>query len=153
MTMVEFADLIGATNSTISKYESGRLVPSKTVLILLFLLADESEKSGLREALGIWDQKKLQTSFPAAREKLTELLKTLGQSRNASAEEQARIEFGKEALALLSARAPLDPAAIEIVRCLRTHSASRKLHTSLPQILAYLEVALAEPSRPLGRKQ
>ena len=145
MTMVEFADLIGATNSTISKYESGRLVPSKTVLILLFLLADESEKSSLKEALGVWDEKKSQESFPAAEAKLTELLKTLRKSRNASVQDRARIEFAKETLALLTARTPIDPAAVEILGCLRTHVANRKLHTYLQQILTYLEVALAEP--------
>ena len=150
MTMVEFADLIGATNSTISKYESGRLVPSKTVLILLFLLADESEKPSLREALGVWDEKKSQASFPAVKTKLTELLKTLRKSRNASALDRARIEFAKEALALLAARTPIDPAAAEILGFLRAHAANRKLHASLPQILTYLEVALAE-RRPASR--
>jgi len=152
MTMVEFASLIGATDSTISKYESGRLVPSKTVLILLFLLADESEKSTLKEALGVWDEKKSQASFPAAEAKLTELLKTLRKSRNSSAQDRARIEFVKEALALLAARTPIDPAAVEILGFLRTHAASRKLHTSLAQILTYLEVAMAEP-RPASRNK
>jgi len=50
--MAEFAEVLGTQQSTISRYESGQLVPSKSVLILLFLIARAREREALAKAIG-----------------------------------------------------------------------------------------------------
>jgi len=42
--MVEFAGMIGRQQSTISRYEAGKLVPGCAVLILLLQLAQDAER-------------------------------------------------------------------------------------------------------------
>ena len=51
-----FADLIGTDQSTVSRYEANQVVPSRTVLILLLLLASEEERPAIREAMGDIDE-------------------------------------------------------------------------------------------------
>jgi transcriptional regulator with XRE-family HTH domain len=52
-TMVEFATLIGAKQSTVSRYEAGKLKPGRPVLILLLQLAKGGEKAAILQALGV----------------------------------------------------------------------------------------------------
>ena len=52
--MADFAKLIGANQSTVSRYEADRLVPSRTALILLLQFATEEQERGpIVKALGV----------------------------------------------------------------------------------------------------
>ena len=65
-TMVEFAALIGAKQSTVSRYESGKLVPGRPSLLLLLQLAAGHERWPILGALGVdkrlahdWNERRL----------------------------------------------------------------------------------------------
>jgi transcriptional regulator with XRE-family HTH domain len=51
--MVEFARHLGCTHSTISGYESEKITPSASMLLLLLPLAQGSERKALLDALGV----------------------------------------------------------------------------------------------------
>lgn len=52
-TMVQFAQRLGVKQSAVSRYESGKLNPSQTILLLLHSLAESaSEKEAVNAALG-----------------------------------------------------------------------------------------------------
>ncbi len=71
-SMVEFSRLVGAGQSSISRYESGKTIPGKTMLILLLLLAQGDEKEPLLKALGLRDDAEIQQVFDGALESLVE---------------------------------------------------------------------------------
>ncbi|MEN6535951.1 MAG: helix-turn-helix transcriptional regulator [Bryobacteraceae bacterium] len=52
-TMVEFAEIIGAKQSTVSRYEAGKLIPGRPVLLLLLQLAKGNESGPVLDALGV----------------------------------------------------------------------------------------------------
>ncbi len=52
-TMVQFAEIIGAKQSTVSRYEAGKLIPGRPVLLLLLQLAKGSERDPVLDALGV----------------------------------------------------------------------------------------------------
>lgn len=52
-TQVEFARELGVRHSAVSRYEAGKLSPSRSIMLLLLQLAEtDEEKQPLREALG-----------------------------------------------------------------------------------------------------
>lgn len=53
MTTTEFAEAIGATNPTVSRYETGKLRPSRSMLLLLYAFAETAEeRRPIVDALG-----------------------------------------------------------------------------------------------------
>jgi transcriptional regulator with XRE-family HTH domain len=52
-TMVQFGERLGCANSVVSRYESGILTPSRSMLLLIYRLADTpAEKAAIEAALG-----------------------------------------------------------------------------------------------------
>jgi transcriptional regulator with XRE-family HTH domain len=51
--MVNFARRLGCTQSTISGYESGKIAPSRSMLLLLLPLAQGEERTAILDTLGV----------------------------------------------------------------------------------------------------
>jgi transcriptional regulator with XRE-family HTH domain len=49
---VDFAHVLGVQPSTVSRYESGKLQPSRTILLLLWDMATEIERSIIEPSMG-----------------------------------------------------------------------------------------------------
>lgn len=128
--MTEFAELLGTDQSTISRYESGQVVPSRTILILLFLLASVAERESIREAMGSVSEAMLMSRYEGAREALKDVPKGSNTSLAVFAEESAAIVSSKE---------PIEPAFVELVKLFRRHGRNRKLRQAMEQFVPYLE--------------
>jgi transcriptional regulator with XRE-family HTH domain len=134
-TMTEFAESLGTDQSTISRYESGQVVPSKTVLILLFLLASGEERDAILEALGDVSEASLLSRYRGAEEALKRLPKHTDTSR---------VEFAEQSAALVSSKDPIDPTLVQLLRLFRNHGRNRKLRQVLVQMLPYFEFVARE---------
>ncbi len=150
--MVEFAPLVGADHSSVSRYESGKIVPGKAVLILLLLLAQGDEKEPLLKALGLRDDPEIQQLFRGALESLVEYERLAMRSRRRSKKDAGLAEFVKEAAAIAAAGLSVDPVVADILRLIRTSKASPKIQAHFRTLMAFLDVALAESKPPLIRK-
>lgn len=128
--MTEFADSLGTDQSTISRYESGQVVPSRTVLILLFLLASGAERDAIREAMGDVGEASLMARYRHAEEALKLLPKRTDVSR---------VEFAEESAAIISSKEPIDPVLVELLKLFRGHGRNRKLRQAVAQMLPYFE--------------
>jgi transcriptional regulator with XRE-family HTH domain len=51
--MIEFAEMVGARQSTISRYEAGKLLPRRPALLLMLQLAEAEERWPILNALGV----------------------------------------------------------------------------------------------------
>ena len=128
--MTEFAESLGTDQSTISRYESGQLVPSKTVLILLFLLACEEERGAIRDAMGDVSEASLLARYGRVEDELKGLPKHFDASR---------LQFAEESAAIVSSKEPIEPALAELLKLYRAHARNRKLRQALAQMLPYFE--------------
>lgn len=134
-TMTEFAESLGTDQSTISRYESGHVVPSKTVLILLFLLAAGTERDPIRQAMGEMSEAALLAHYKGAEETLKRLPK---------GSDRSRAEFAETSVALVSSEEPIEPALVELLRLFHTHARNRKLRQILGQMLPYFQFVAGE---------
>src|ERR1700687_5188849 len=151
-SMVEFARLVGADQSSVSRYESGKTPPGKTMLILLLLLAQGDEKAPFRQALGLRDDAEIQHVFEGALESLLEYERLAARSRSRSKKDAGLAEFVKEAAAIAAAGLSLDPALAGILRLVRTSKASPRIQAHFRTMMALLNVALAESKASVDSK-
>jgi len=143
-TMAEFAEMIGTEQSTISRYEAGQIVPSKTVLILLFLLATDSEKKTILEALGIGDEQQIEAQFRGAEEEL----KKVSELRRRHGRDPTLIQFAEEAAKIVSTGAPVEKALVQILKLWRLHRDNKELLQSLEQMLPYFRFVAVQGGKP-----
>jgi transcriptional regulator with XRE-family HTH domain len=94
-TIVEFARLVGSDHTSVSRYESGQIVPGKPILILLLLLAQGDEKPPLVKALGLRDDDETQTTFEDAMASLLEYERQATRSRSKSRKDAGLTEFSR----------------------------------------------------------
>lgn len=151
-SMVEFSRLVGANQSSVSRYESGKTPPGKTMLILLLLLAQGDEKAPLLQALGLRDDAEIQQVFEGALASLVEYERLAARSRDRSKKDAGLAEFVTEAAAIAAARLSVDPVVADILRLLRTSKASPKIQAHLRTMMALLNVALAESKASVDSK-
>ncbi len=123
--MTEFAELIGIDQSTISRYEGGQIEPSRTVWILLFLLASSGEREAILEAMGEGSEASLASRYRNAEESL-KLLKREKTDVN-------RIEFAEASTALLASKESIDPALVQMLKLYP----SKKFRQALAAMLPY----------------
>jgi transcriptional regulator with XRE-family HTH domain len=142
--MTEFAQLIGSDQSTISRYESGHVVPSRTTLILLLLLSAEDERKPILEALGDVDEKLVRSRFADAREILTARSPSKSVRRRSGAD-QTRALFAEESAAIVSSAKQIEPALVEILKLCREHSENRNLSRCLSQMVPYFRFVVDQP--------
>jgi transcriptional regulator with XRE-family HTH domain len=146
-TMVEFGRIIGANHGTVSRYESEKVPPSNSMLILLLLLAEGEEKEPLLKALGIGDDAEIQGAYQHALNSLLEYGRRAGRSQSKSTKEAGLRKFVEEAAAIATSGISLDLAVAEVLRRLRTPKASRQIQAHFRTFLACLDVAGPEPKR------
>jgi transcriptional regulator with XRE-family HTH domain len=151
-TMVEFARLVGSDHTSVSRYESGQIVPGKPILILLLLLAQGDEKPPLVKALGLRDDDETQRGFEGALASLLEYERQAARSRGKARKDAGLTEFVKEAAAIANARLSVDPAVAEVLRRLRESKADRKMQTQFRNFLIYLDIAMPH-SKATGKEQ
>jgi hypothetical protein len=135
--MAEFADTLGTQQSTVSRYEADQLVPSRSILILLFLLAEGDDRRALSDALGLRDPKTLQAKFAAAKEQLDSIKRARRPSKKQSGTSEDAITFANEAAAIATLGEPIDGALIEFLRLWRAHPESKQLQKALATMLPY----------------
>ena len=140
--MVEFARLVGSDHTSVSRYESGQIVPGKPILILLLLLAQGDEKPPLAKALGLRDDDEAQRAFEGALASLLEYERQATRSRGKVRKDAGLTEFVKEAAAIANARLSIDPAVAEVLRRLRASKGDRKMQTQFRNFLTYLDIAM-----------
>jgi transcriptional regulator with XRE-family HTH domain len=143
--MVEFAEMIGCRQSTVSRYESGKLIPGRSVQLLILQLAQGAERKPILDALGVgpaaasgWPERDL---FGA--------LKTFEQYLNLPAHARARAPsaslaaFAKAAKVIVLERSEVDPAVVSIVQQWAQHGGNPKAVPHFRNIAAYLDVELS----------
>jgi DNA-binding XRE family transcriptional regulator len=148
-TMVQFADMIGCKQSTISRYESGKLVPGRTVLILLLRYAHASERQPILDALGVsctaaqgWDQRELVDALKTFQDYLEVSAAARSRSAPRLGSAPALLAFAKAARQIVSQRSDVEPALVAILRHWIEHSRNRRAHEYFRHVAAYLDVEL-----------
>jgi DNA-binding XRE family transcriptional regulator len=147
-TMVEFAELIGCKQSTVSRYEAGKLVPGRSVLILLLQLARGSERPPVMNALGVtraaaasWSQRSLATALQTFENQLS--VARAGRGRGAPG--AALAGFARAARRVLLSGRPVDPALVRIVQHWLAHGSDPRALAHFRQAASFLEVQLRLP--------
>ncbi len=144
-TQAEFAERLGLTHSMISKYESGRAVPSRTVLMLYLRLAEGVEKPAILGALDVredlqqgWSAGELEAALEDFQTYLQE--KRVGHAKSKVGASIA--DFAREALGVLRDGRGVDPSVVEIIRRWRQHGQNPKAREFFQHARDYLEVEL-----------
>jgi transcriptional regulator with XRE-family HTH domain len=127
-TMVQFAESLGTEQSTVSRYEAGQLVPSKTILILLYVLASGENREAILEALGA-SGPAIENRYRSAEETLKKL------PRNA---DLTVLDFAEESAALVQS-GEVDPALVNLVKLWRGSAGNRRLRRVVAGMLPYFE--------------
>jgi len=158
-TMVEFAEMIGCRQSTVSRYESGKLVPGRSVLILLLQLAQGAERGPILDVLGV--SRAVATGWPER--DLIGALKTFEEYLDLSSAAPRARDRGREASLAAFARiakrvilegSPVEPALVGILDRWIAHGADPAARRVFRQLAAYLDVELTVLGRPTrGRRQ
>jgi len=155
-TMVEFAEMIGCRQSTVSRYESGKLVPGRSVLILLLQLAQGAERGPILEALGV--SRAVATGWPER--DLIEALKTFEEYLELSSapprargrrREDSLAAFARAAKRIVLQGAPVEPALVSVLEHWTAHGANPAARQVFRQLVAYLDVELTVLASPARR--
>jgi transcriptional regulator with XRE-family HTH domain len=143
--MVEFADVIGCKQSTISRYESGKLVPGRSVLILLLQLAQGSERPPVMNALGVTRAAAAGWTQPPLAQALRTFEEQLGQARAAGAHRAPSASvanFARAAKRILLAGQQVDASLVSILELWIAYHANPKALPHFRSVAAYLDVQL-----------
>lgn len=149
-TMSEFADMIGCRQSTVSRYEAGKLVPSRTVLLLLLQLAEGPEKQPLLAALGVPGsaaQGWIPSDLADALRTFDSYLSTAGGSADLTCSGAARgrtlARFAGLSAQIVSEGREIEPALAVVLELWLKHRANRQAWKYFRHVAAYLEVELS----------
>lgn len=144
-TMVQFAELIGCKQSTISRYESGKLIPGRSVLILLLQLAKGAERKPMLDALGVtrraaagWQEEDLVKSLRV----FEQYLEADRGARIAGTAGPTLAEFARTAQRIVLRGRPVDPALVSILRCWTDYQGNPKAAARFRDAARDLEVEL-----------
>jgi len=130
--MAEFAELIGTDQSTISRYEAGQIEPSRTVWILLFLLASSDEREAIIEAMGDVSEASLASRYQNAQESL-KLLKPKKSDLN-------RMKFAEASTTIVASKESIDVALVQVLELYP----NKKFRQALAAMLPYFEFVAAQ---------
>lgn len=150
-TMAEFAGMIGCKQSTVSRYESGRLLPSRAVLMLLLQLAKGADKEVILGSLGVdrpirsdWNERELLDALKTFEDYLAT---SGGQAKRGHGTPPGAasplVEFARAAKQIMLERPEPDPALVGILHHWIKHGSNRKAHQFFRHAAAYLEVELS----------
>lgn len=138
-TMTQFSELLGLEQSTVSRYESGQVVPSRTVLILLLLLANDEEEPAILTALGVPTKEALALPRQKLREALPAIRNLHGRGDEEAELDQTLAAFAEEAHLILSKRVPVDRSLVELLKLYRRHHSNKRLRRAVVEMLSYFE--------------
>jgi transcriptional regulator with XRE-family HTH domain len=150
-TMAEFAEMIGCKQGTVSRYEAGRLTPSRAVLILLLQLAKGADREIILGSLGVdrstrseWSERDLLDALKTFEDYLAIPGKQAKRARgNQPVPASPLAAFAKAAKRILLERPEPDPALVTILEHWLGHRANRKAHQYFRHVAAYLDVELS----------
>jgi transcriptional regulator with XRE-family HTH domain len=160
--MAEFAETIGCRQSTVSRYESGKLTPGRSVLILLLQLAQGRERQPILDALQVdrslasgWNETDLVDALKTFEDYL-ETSPAPGKSRETRPKyASALAAFAKAAKRIVLKGSDVEPALIDILHHWINHAENRNAHGYFRHVAAYLEVELtvlqARKGKPLPK--
>ena len=150
-TMVVFAKRLGVTHPTISGYESGKITPSRSMLLLLLPLADGDERLPILASLDL--QEADRSSLPDdelqhALESFESWFSSGGfESVDRSAKELRR-GFAEFALEILRApNAPLIPGINLVLEKWIRHRSAKRTHHVFENAALYLDIELRKFER------
>jgi transcriptional regulator with XRE-family HTH domain len=153
--MVEFAGTIGAKQSTVSRYESGKLVPGRPVLLLLLQLAEANEKRPILEALGVderfaegWNELRLIEALRTF-ERYLEASRSQKGLREASSSPRPALEaFAETAKKIILECQDVHPSVLGILNQWLKYGKDPETLEFFRHAAAYLEVELTALSSP-----
>lgn len=144
-TMVEFAEMIGCKQSTVSRYESGKLVPGRSVLILLLQRARGSERQPVLDALGVsgtvpagWSERQLLTALRP----FEDYLAVSGSARRHAPSSTSLASFASAAQRIVTGGRQVDPALVSILQQWTAHHSDPRAIPHFQNVAAYLKVQL-----------
>jgi transcriptional regulator with XRE-family HTH domain len=147
-TMIEFAALIGCKQSTVSRYESGKLIPGRSVLLLLLQLAQGTEREIILDALGVNQSVALgwiERDFLNALWTFEDYLRATGagcQKRDLTAEKNRIVLFSSATKEIILRGRPIEPALIAILNLWLAHADNPEAHIYFQHAASYLDVEL-----------
>jgi transcriptional regulator with XRE-family HTH domain len=151
-TQAIFAQSLGVDQTAVSHYETGRIVPSTDVLLILHGLASNREAQGsIRKALGSRvsrmsdsEMSDLLASIEKSPEAIPDMA-IISRALKTLIERTTRYgRFLKEAQKLIESGLEVPPSLSDIVRLYREHGRSPKVRTLFQKALGYLEVEIHE---------
>lgn len=161
-TMVEFAETIGAKQSTVSRYESGKLVPGRPVLLLLLQLAEGNERWPILGALGVdrgsaegWNELRLIRALRTFERYLEASRSQRGNQEAGFAPQSALEAFAETAKKIILECQDLDPSVLSILDQWLKHGKNPEALEFFRHAAAYLDVELTASSsrKAVRRKQ
>ncbi len=146
LTMVDFAERIGCKQSTISRYESGKLIPGRSVLMLLLQLAKGSERPPILDQLGVtpatmegWKDRDLMIALQT----FDQYLEGAGKEMAVDVRENPKVQFARAARQIVLSNAAVTPALVRIVKHWLKHAGKPDLQEYFEHVAAYLDVELS----------
>ena len=142
-TMVDFAEMIGCRQSTISRYESGKLIPGRSVLLLILQHAQGAERKPILDALGVgpaasgWPERDLIGAL-----KTFEQYLELPSRPRTGASSSTLAAFARAAKRLVEARSEVDPSVVSVLEQWSQYGGNPKAAQHFRNIAAYLDVEL-----------
>ena len=148
--MVQFAEMIGCEQSTVSRYESGRLIPGRSVLILLLQLAEDAERTPILTALGVsrsgaggWREQDLVAALKTFEDYLETSARPGTPPGPRTAPHGALAAFAKAAKRIVLEGADIEPALVSVLEHWLHHAHNPKACSYFRHAAAYLEVQLS----------
>jgi len=158
-TMVEFAEMVGCRQSTISRYESGKLLPGRSVLLLILQLAQGAERGPVLDALGVsptaasgWAERDLIGALKTFEEYLEVSSRSAGRRARPRAPTASLAAFARAAKRIVLEGANIEPALASILERWLQHGADAKAQQYFQNAAAYLDVQLAVLAGPRRRR-
>jgi len=149
-TMAEFAEMIGCRQSTVSRYEAGKLIPSRTVQLLLLQLAEVPEKQPLLAALGVpgsaaqgWNPSDLADALRTFDSYLAATGGSADLTRTGASRGRTLARFAKLSAQIVSEGIEIEPALAVVLELWLKHRTDRQAWKYFRHIAAYLEVELS----------
>lgn len=141
--MAEFGQRLGADHSIVSKYESGKVAPSRSMLLLILPLAKGRERSAILQALGLEASDVEGLSADEVQDALVEFERYLEAGGTGRGERVAdKRRFADLARQVLDAD-EIEPALLGILQKWVTHRGNRKARRVFKNLDVYLDVELS----------
>jgi transcriptional regulator with XRE-family HTH domain len=141
--MTAFAARLGVAQSVVSRYESGKLNPSRSMLLLMLPLAEGEERESLLDALGVdrdlqegWAPGELEAQLLGFESFLAE------GGRRELQTKCPRREFIQLAKELAGGKEGIPLWLVETLRFWRDHRGNREMWEFFEHVPIYLEVQL-----------